>query len=97
MVVLDSHHTKEHVARELEFYSPLVGMGSYLIVLDTVIEYMPPEVVADREWSKGNSPLNAVEEFLDKNDRFRLDRSIDAKLLISVAPSGYLECVKDPQ
>jgi cephalosporin hydroxylase len=97
MVVLDSHHTKDHVAGELELYSPLVRRGSYLVVFDTVVEYMTDEAVAERPWGKGNSPLNAVEEFLETTDRFAIDRSIDAKLLISVAPSGYLECVKDPE
>ena len=96
MVVLDSNHTREHVARELELYSPFVGRGSYLIVFDTVIEHMPPETVSHRDWGRGNSPLNAVEDFLKVNDRFVIDRSIDAKLLISVAPNGYLECVRDP-
>ncbi|HEV2602646.1 MAG TPA: cephalosporin hydroxylase family protein [Microvirga sp.] len=96
MVVLDSNHTKDHVARELELYSPLVGRGSYLIVLDTVVEYMRPGDVVDRPWSKGNNPLNAVEEFLQKNNRFAIDHTIDNKLLISVGPRGYLECCKDP-
>lgn len=95
MVVLDSHHTKDHVARELDCYAPFVEEGSYLVVSDTVVEDMPPESVAGREWGKGNSPFNAVEEFLETNDRFEIDRSIDAKLLISVSPSGYLRCVRD--
>ena len=95
MVVLDSHHTRDHVRRELELYSPLVGKGSYVVVFDTVIEHMAPDAVADREWGKGNSPLNAVEDFLETTDRFVVDRAMDAKLLISVAPSGYLECVED--
>ena len=93
MVVLDSMHTADHVLRELELYSPFVTKGCYLIVFDTVIEFMPPETVADRPWGKGNSPYNAVQKFLEKNDRFRIDRSVDAKLQVSVAPRGYLECV----
>lgn len=94
MVVLDSMHTADHVLRELELYSPLVTEGCYLIVFDTVIEFMPPETVANRPWGKGNSPYNAVEQFLGTSSRFRVDRSMDAKLQISVAPSGYLECVR---
>lgn len=94
LVVLDSHHTKDHVARELELYSPLVTNGSYLVVFDTVIEHMAPEALAHREWGKGNTPLNAVDDFLETTDRFVVDKSIDAKLLISVAPSGYLQCVR---
>jgi cephalosporin hydroxylase len=93
MVVLDSMHTADHVLRELELYSPFVTKGCYLIVFDTVIEFMPPETVADRPWGKGNSPYNAVQKFLETNDRFRIDRSVDAKLQVSVAPRGYLECV----
>ena len=93
MVVLDSMHTADHVLRELELYSPLVTQGCYLVVFDTVIEFMPPETVSNRPWGKGNSPYNAVERFLEGNSRFRVDRSIDAKLQVSVAPSGYLECV----
>ena len=93
MVVLDSMHTADHVLRELELYSPLVTQGCYLVVFDTVIEFMPPDSVSHRPWGRGNSPYNAVQQFLRTNSRFRVDRSIDAKLQISVAPSGYLECV----
>jgi cephalosporin hydroxylase len=95
MVVLDSMHTADHVLRELELYSPLVTQGCYLVVFDTVIEFMPPETVSHRPWGQGNSPFNAVQQFLETNSRFRIDRSLDAKLQVSVAPSGYLECVAD--
>jgi cephalosporin hydroxylase len=95
MVILDSNHTHEHVLQELELYSPLVGRNSYLVVLDTVIEDMPEEMFSDRPWGKGNNPKTAVWEFLRRNDRFEIDRDIEAKLLITVAPDGYLKCVKD--
>jgi len=95
LVLLDSNHTHEHVLRELELYSPLVRAGSYLIVFDTVIEDMSPDAFPDRPWGRGNNPRTAVREFLDKDDRFEIDRDIQSKLLISVAPDGYLRCVKD--
>ena len=94
LVVLDSHHTHEHVLQELEAYSPLVKPGGYLVVFDTVIEDMPAGSFPDRPWDKGNNPATAVRAFLTSNDRFEVDRSIDDKLLISVAPGGYLRCVK---
>ena len=95
LVVLDSNHTHEHVLQELEAYSPLVTRDSYLVVFDTVIEEMPPDFFPDRPWGAGNNPKTAVQEFLRKTDRFVIDEEYDSKLLITVAPSGYLRCVKD--
>ncbi|WP_445241825.1 CmcI family methyltransferase [Microcoleus vaginatus] len=46
-------------------------------------------------WGKGNNPKTAVWEFLKKNKRFKVDKDIEAKLLISVAPDGYLKCLED--
>lgn len=95
MAVLDSNHTHTHVLGELNLYSPLVTRGSYLVVLDTIIEDMPPDFSSGRNWGKGNSPKSAVREFLRGTDRFAVDPEWDSKLLISVAPGGYLRCVKD--
>ncbi len=95
LVVLDSNHTHEHVLKELELYSPLVTKGSYLVVFDTVVEDMPEGFFPDRPWDKGNNPKTAVWEFLEMNDRFEIDKEIEGKLLITVAPDGYLKCVKE--
>ncbi len=95
LVVLDSNHTHQHVLKELNLYSSLVTKGSYLVVFDTVIEDMPKGFFADRPWDKGNNPKTAVHEFLRTSDRFVIDEEIENKLLITVAPDGYLKCVKD--
>ena len=95
MVVLDSNHTHEHVLKELGLYSPLVTPGCYLVVFDTLIEDMPGEFFADRPWGKGNNPKTAVWEFLKKNRRFAVDKDVEAKLLLTVAPDGYLKCIAD--
>jgi len=95
LVCLDSDHTHDHVLEEMRVYSPLVKKGSYLIVFDTVIEDLPDNFFSDRPWGKGNNPKTAVNEFLKRNDRFKIDESIQNKLLISVAPNGYLKCIKD--
>jgi cephalosporin hydroxylase len=97
MVVLDSNHTHDHVRAELELYSGLVTKGNYLIVFDTVIEDMPEDSFPDRPWGRGNNPKTAVREFLKTNDRFVVDHEIERKLLLTVAPEGYLKCVKDNQ
>lgn len=95
LVILDSNHTHEHVASELELYAPLVTKGSYLVVLDTVIEEMDEDAFPDRPWGRGDNPLTAVHDFLKDNDRFQIDSDIEAKIQLTVAPDGYLKCVKD--
>ena len=95
LIALDSNHTHAHVLRELELYSSLVTKGSYLVVFDTIIEDMPEDFFPDRPWGKGNNPKTAVWEFLKTTDRFVVDKEIESKLLITVAPDGYLRCVKE--
>ena len=94
LVCLDSRHTHDHVLKELELYSPLVTRGSYLVVFDTIIEDLPDEFFPNRPWGTKNNPKTAVWEFLKSNTRFEIDKQIENKLLITVAPDGYLECVK---
>ncbi len=94
MVILDSNHTHEHVLEELKLYSPLVTKECYCVVMDTAIEDMPDDYFPDRPWGKGDNPKTAVHEFLKKNDRFVIDEDIHNKLLITVAPDGYLKCIK---
>ena len=95
LVVLDSSHTHAHVLNEMRLYSSLVKKGGYVVVFDTIIEDMPQGFFADRPWDKGNNPKTAVWEFLKSNNRFVIDKAIENKLLITVAPDGYLKCVKD--
>lgn len=94
LVCLDSNHTHDHVLGELRAYASLVTIGSYCVVFDTVIEDLPTEMFPDRPWSPGNNPKTAVLEFLRSNGDFEIDQSIDAKLLISAAPEGYLRRTK---
>jgi cephalosporin hydroxylase len=94
LVILDSDHTHEHVLRELELYSPFVAVGSYCVVFDTDIEDLPEDLFPDRHWGKGNNPKTAVREFLRENDGFEIDKMIQDKLLITVAPDGYLKRIK---
>ena len=95
LVILDSDHTHEHVLKELELYSNFVKKGSYIIVFDTIIEDMKSLLLKNRRWGKGNNPKTAVWKFLNRNKRFRIDKEIENKLLITVAPDGYLKCIKD--
>jgi cephalosporin hydroxylase len=94
LVILDSNHSHDHVLKELELYSPFVTKESYLVVFDTVIEDMPNKYFHDRPWGNGNNPKTAVWEFLKENDSFVIDKDVQNKLLITVAPDGYLKRVK---
>jgi cephalosporin hydroxylase len=94
MVILDSNHTHDHVLGELNLYASLVSVGSYCVVFDTVIEDLEGVEFVDRPWGKGDNPKTAVAEFLKTNSDFVVDYAIDEKLLISVAPGGYLRRVK---
>jgi cephalosporin hydroxylase len=94
LVILDSNHTHDHVAKEIGLYQELVSVGSYLLVFDTIIEDMPPSFSNDRPWTVGDNPKTAVHEFLKTNSDFIIDRQIQDKLLITVAPDGYLKRIK---
>jgi cephalosporin hydroxylase len=91
LVCLDSNHTHDHVLAELTAYAPLVAPGSYCVVFDTVIEYMPENSFPDRPWDRGNNPMTAMDAYLKDHPEFAIDETMDAKLLLSVAPRGYLK------
>jgi len=93
LVCLDSNHTHEHARAELELYAPLTSVGSYCVVFDTVIEDLPAEMFPDRPWGPGDNPKTAVWDYLKTHPEFEIDKMIDNKLLISVAPDGYLKRV----
>jgi cephalosporin hydroxylase len=94
LVCLDSNHTHAHVLAELQAYAPLVTLGSYCVVFDTIVEDLPESFFPDRLWGPGDNPKTAVHEFLKAHGaNFEIDREVDNKLLVSVAPDGYLKRV----
>ena len=94
LVMLDSNHTHAHVLDELHAYAPLTSVGSYCCVFDTVVEDIPKEMFPDRPWGPGDNPKTAVWEYLKTHPEFEIDKSIQHKLLITVAPDGYLRRVR---
>jgi len=94
LVCLDSNHTHDHVLAELKAYAPLTTVGSYCVAFDTVVEDMPKELAGDRPWGPGNNPKTAVFEYLKTHPEFEIDRDIQNKILITVAPEGYLRRVR---
>ena len=94
LVCLDSNHTHDHVLAELQAYAPLTSKNSYCVVFDTLIEDIPKEMYPDRPWGPGDNPKTAVWEYLKSHPEFEIDKSIQHKLLITVAPDGYLKRVR---
>ena len=90
LVCLDSNHTHDHVLAELEAYAELTSVGSYCVVFDTVVEDLPKSMFSDRPWGPGDNPKTAVHEYLGSHPEFEIDKTIQNKLLLTVAPDGYL-------
>jgi cephalosporin hydroxylase len=94
MVVLDSDHSHDHVLAELRAYAPMVSVGQFLVVADTMVEEMPTPEHRPRPWGPGNSPASAVSAWLgERGDRaaeFVPDEVVNAKLLVSASRGGYL-------
>jgi cephalosporin hydroxylase len=84
LVILDSDHTREHVLKELTIYSELIPVGGYLIVEDSFLNGHPSH------GNFGAGPTEAIEEFLDKNSNFSIDRSLE-KFLFTLNPKGFLK------
>ena len=93
MVCLDSNHTHDHVLAELEAYAPLVSVGSYCVVFDTIVEDLPADTYPDRPWGPGDNPKTAVWQYLKSHPEFEISEGVQNKLLITVAPDGYLRRV----
>lgn len=91
LVALDSNHTHEHVLAELLAYAPLTSIGSYCVVFDSFVEDVPADVFPNRPWGPGNNPKTAIWEYLKTHPEFEIDKNIENKLLITVAPDGYLK------
>jgi cephalosporin hydroxylase len=91
LVCLDSNHTHDHVLAELKAFAPLTTVGSYCCVFDTIVEDMPADMFPNRPWGPGDNPKTAVWEYLKTHPEFEIDKSIQHKLLITVAPDGYLK------
>jgi cephalosporin hydroxylase len=93
------------VLAELEAYAPLTSEDSYCVVFDTVIEDLPKGSFPDRPWNKGNNPKTALRQYLERLQvegrqasdgaplHLVVDKTINNKLLITVAPDGYLRRV----
>ena len=95
MVVLDSHHSHDHVYKELQSYSKFVTLNSYCILPDTFIEFFPKGYFSkNRPWDVGDNPHTAMKKFMDESDEFVIDKKLTNKAMITESIDGYLLKVK---
>ena len=95
LIFLDSYHSHSHVLQELKMYSPLVTLGSYIVVEDTGVQDLVSVRRTPRsQWRVGDSPRTAVWEFMKNNKEFVIDKDIEAKILYTAYPDGYLKRIK---
>lgn len=90
LLILDSNHTHDHVLDELRQLGPLLPVGSYVVVADTLIEEFPEGHYVDRPWDRGNNPFTAVRAFLAENADFELDARWSRRALMSEFRDGIL-------
>jgi cephalosporin hydroxylase len=91
LLILDSHHTEDHVFEELRLWEPLVTKGNYILVCDTIVEFIDAPQDRVRPWGKGNNPFTAMEKFLKINNRFTNSNEYNQKSFNSFHPFGFLK------
>ena len=87
VVVLGACADRTATARQFEAYADLVGVGSYVVVTDTIVNGRPV-------WpSFGPGPFEAVKQILNLHGEFVPDPDME-KYALSFNPGGYLRRVR---
>jgi cephalosporin hydroxylase len=71
LVILDSDHSRQHVARELKAWAPLVTPGSCIVVTDGIMRDLTDVPGGDASWAYDN-PCTAASEFRAEHPEFEL-------------------------
>ena len=71
LVLLDSNHSKEHVAAELDAYGSLVTPGSYIVSMDGIMRDLSGAPRTEPDWS-WNNPVEANREFVARHPEFEI-------------------------
>ena len=73
LVILDSNHTREHVAKELRAYQHLVTPGSYIVATDGVMKWVYDGPRGETE-GKEDNPATAAHEFVAEHPEFVIEQ-----------------------
>jgi cephalosporin hydroxylase len=74
-VILDSNHSYDHVYKELEKYSQIISVGSYIVATDGIMEYLVGAPRSANDW-KTNNPKKAAEDFVKNNSNFIIEEPV---------------------
>jgi len=97
MVILDSNHQKEHVLKECNLYGNLVTKKNYMVVADSTIGFLNKNQIPKKRsviLNIKDNPYSALKTFLKKNDKFKIDKELNGKLIFSSNFNGYLKKTK---
>jgi cephalosporin hydroxylase len=98
LILLDSRHTRDHVAEELRVYAPLVSVGSYIVAMDGIMQHLKGAPRSADDWET-NNPAQAARDFASKRKDFELveppqpfnEGSITAR--VTYCPDAFLKRV----
>ena len=68
--------------------------GDYIIVMDTIIEFINQKFNKGKQFRKSNSPYNAVNLFLKKNKDFVIESYYENKSFLTNIRNGFLKKIK---
>ncbi len=71
LVLLDSRHTRDHVAAELKAYAPMVSVGSYIVAMDGIMQHLTGAPRSGPDWET-NNPAQAARDFAALRKDFEL-------------------------
>lgn len=94
LLILDSNHTHDHVLSELRRLGPLLPVGAYVLVADTLIEEFPEGYYEDRPWDRGNNPFTAARQFVAESVDFEFDFDWSRRALVSEFRDGVIRRVR---
>lgn len=72
LVILDSNHLHDHVLAELRAYSPLVGVGGYIVSTDGIMQQVVGAPRSAPDWVT-NNPQEAARDFVRENPDFVIE------------------------
>jgi cephalosporin hydroxylase len=88
LVIADSDHEKEHVLSEIRAYAPMVHVGGYFVVEDSLNDVMGYHPVPNE------GPQAAAHQFLRESSDFVIDRRWCERYVMTLNPDGFLLRVK---